>query len=170
MKFLLDHDVFSYVLCALTIAKHEVIQLADVLPSTSTDRLVFKMAFELNCVMVTCNRHDFLSLAKVLPFHGLIIVVRRVPPALEGQHLLRETLQVRFGQVPQPVQLRIAAESSVDQLKLWHRLALTSSSLEAFKGALRDAQLNVTGGVVKSKDWPLHNRSISGLRASVPLW
>ena len=89
MKFLLDHDVSSHVLHALTAANHEVVRLGDVLPTASEDEAVFKKAFELGCVAVTCNRNDYLDLAKRLPFHGLIILVRRNPPVLEGRRILR---------------------------------------------------------------------------------
>ncbi len=60
MKFLLDHDVSSYVFHALRAAKHEVLQLIDVLPRESDDETVFREAFKRGCVMVTCNRDDYL--------------------------------------------------------------------------------------------------------------
>jgi hypothetical protein len=76
---------------------------------------------------------------KVMPYVTSIERLGREEGRAEvARDLPRETLQLQFGQIPQPVQLRIAAESSVDQLKLWHRLALTSSSLEAFKSALQE--------------------------------
>lgn len=41
------------------------------------------------CVMVTCNRNDFLALANKAPHHGLIILIRRRSAQLECTNLLR---------------------------------------------------------------------------------
>jgi predicted nuclease of predicted toxin-antitoxin system len=89
VKFLLDHDVSSYVFHALRAAKHEVFRLIDVLPRESDDETVFNEAYKRGYVMITCNRDDYLVLAKNYPFHGLIIVIRRNPPVLEGQRIRR---------------------------------------------------------------------------------
>ena len=89
MKFLLDHDVSSHVSYALKAANHQVIQLSDALPRGSDDQTVFQKAYELDCIMVTCNRDDFIELATKFHFRGLIIVIRRNPPVLEGRRVLR---------------------------------------------------------------------------------
>ena len=77
MKFLLDHDVpedLSYLLEELN---HEVTLLRDVIPSNSSDEAVLAVANERDCVLLTCNRDDFLEIATTRPHHGVVIVVRR---------------------------------------------------------------------------------------------
>lgn len=64
MKFLLDHDVpddLSYLLDQLG---HDVTLLRRVLPGDSPDEAVLQFAQERGCVLLTCNRDDFLQLAR----------------------------------------------------------------------------------------------------------
>jgi predicted nuclease of predicted toxin-antitoxin system len=89
MKFLLDHDVSIHVARALKSANYEVVELEEALSRSANDEAVFAKAFELGCVMITCNRDDFLALSAKRPFHGLIVVVRRNPAVLEGRRVLR---------------------------------------------------------------------------------
>ena len=77
MKFLLDHDVpddLSYLLEELN---HEVTLLRKALPGNSSDEAVLQFAYERGCVLLTCNRDDFLYLATARPHHGIVIVIRR---------------------------------------------------------------------------------------------
>lgn len=77
MKFLLDHDVpddLSYLLKQLG---NDVTLLRKALPGDSTDAVVLQFAYECGCVLLTCNRDDFLDLAKTKPHHGIVIAVRR---------------------------------------------------------------------------------------------
>jgi predicted nuclease of predicted toxin-antitoxin system len=77
VKFLLDHDVpddLSYLLEQLG---HEVLLLRRVLPDDSSDESVLRYAFDEGCIVLTCNRDDFLELAAVKAHHGLIIIIRR---------------------------------------------------------------------------------------------
>lgn len=88
MRFLLDHDVpedLSYLLRELG---HEVLRLRDVLPQETADPLVLQFAHDRDCLMVTCNRDDFIELAQQQPHHGIIIVVRRRTRAAERAALL----------------------------------------------------------------------------------
>ena len=41
------------------------------------DQAVFRLAHEEGCILLTCNRDDFLHLAATQPHHGIVIVIRR---------------------------------------------------------------------------------------------
>ncbi len=89
MKFFVDHDVAAAVADALRRHGHDVITLREVLAPDAADPLVFSTAQEKGCVMVTCNRNDFLKLAAQLQHHGLIILLRRRTARNECINLLR---------------------------------------------------------------------------------
>jgi predicted nuclease of predicted toxin-antitoxin system len=89
VRFFLDHDVPAAVKDALARHGHEVTQVTDVLPADSADELIFTTAQQDRGVMITCNRNDFLALAKKVPHHGLIILIRRRSAELECTNLLR---------------------------------------------------------------------------------
>jgi predicted nuclease of predicted toxin-antitoxin system len=89
VKFLLDHDVPAAVKDALERHEHEIIRLTDLLPRTASDETVFAAAQSNQCVMITCNRDDFLKLAAKRPHMGLIILIRRRSPQAECANLLR---------------------------------------------------------------------------------
>ena len=89
MKFFLDHDVAAEVKDALKRHDHEAIALSDLLPRDSPDELVFSTAQSNGCVMITCNRNDFLRLAAKGPHLGLIILIRRRNAYVECANLLR---------------------------------------------------------------------------------
>lgn len=77
MKFLLDHDVpddLSYLLAQLG---HEVVLLRKALPGDSSDEAVLRFAHDAGCILLTCNRDDFLDLAATNAHHGVVIVIRR---------------------------------------------------------------------------------------------
>ncbi len=50
---------------------------------------MFAHAVQSGCIMVTCNRNDFLELAAHLPHHGLIILIRRRGEMAECGKLLQ---------------------------------------------------------------------------------
>ena len=89
MKFFLDHNVLAAVKEALERHEHDVIRLTDLLPRTAPDDDVFAAAQSNQCVMITCNRDDFLKLAARGPHLGLIILIRRRSPHAECTNLLR---------------------------------------------------------------------------------
>jgi len=89
VRFLLDHDVPRPVADALLRHGHDVVVLQDALPITSNDEEVFAHAIETGRVMVTCNRDDFLQLAKNREHRGLLILIRRRSAVAEQGHLLR---------------------------------------------------------------------------------
>ena len=43
----------------------------------TSDEAVLQFAHERDCVLLTCNRNDFLHLAMARPHHGIVIVIRR---------------------------------------------------------------------------------------------
>ena len=74
---MLDHDVpddLSYLLEQLG---HEVTLLRKALPGNSSDEAVLQFAHERGCLLLTCNRDDFLRLASTKPHCGIVIVIRR---------------------------------------------------------------------------------------------
>lgn len=89
MKFFVDHDVPRPVADALLRHGHDVVVLRDALPITSDDDEVFGHAIATGRVMVTCNRDDFLRLARDRSHPGLIILIRRRSAVAEQGHLLR---------------------------------------------------------------------------------
>jgi predicted nuclease of predicted toxin-antitoxin system len=89
VKFLLDHDVpddLSYLLVQLG---HEVTLLRKALPDDSCDEAVLQFAHDSGCILLTCNRDDFLHLAATRPHHGVIVVIRRRSRGEERAALLR---------------------------------------------------------------------------------
>ena len=89
MKFLLDHDVpddLSYLIEKLG---HEVLLLRKAIPAESSDAAVLQFAHDNGCILLTCNRNDFLRLAMTNPHHGLVVVVRRRTRADERAALFR---------------------------------------------------------------------------------
>jgi predicted nuclease of predicted toxin-antitoxin system len=77
-----DHDVpedLSYLLEQLG---HDVTLLRKALPGDSSDEAVLRFAYDAGCVLLTCNRDDFLHLAAKEPHHG--VVFRRRTRGDEG--------------------------------------------------------------------------------------
>lgn len=89
MKFLLDQDVPEDLTYLLRELNHDVVRLRDVLPSEATDPAVLRFAHEHDCLLMTCNRDDFLKLAETQPHRGIIVVIRRKTRAQERAALLR---------------------------------------------------------------------------------
>ena len=91
MKFLLDHDVpedLSYLLEQLG---HDVTLLRRALAHDVSDEAALQFAHKHGCVLLTCNRDDFLDLATKEPHHGIIIVIRRRTRAAERAALLNSS-------------------------------------------------------------------------------
>jgi len=89
VKFLLDHDVPDDLRYLLDELNHEVTLLRKALPGNSSDEAVLLFAQERGCVLLTCNRNDFLYLARARPHHGIVIVIRRRSRADERAALFR---------------------------------------------------------------------------------
>jgi len=89
VKFLLDHDVPDDLAFSLKALGHEVVKLRQVLPVTTPDDDVLRLAGERGCRLITCNRDDFLAAAGRTPHHGIIFLIRRRTRALERAALVR---------------------------------------------------------------------------------
>jgi predicted nuclease of predicted toxin-antitoxin system len=89
VKFLLDHDVPENLIYLLRQLDHEVVRLRDVLPVAAPDSAVIQFAYAHDCLLLTCNRDDFIELAATQPHHGIIVIVRRRTRAAERAALLR---------------------------------------------------------------------------------
>ena len=89
MKFLLDHDVPDDAAFSLEALGHVVIKLREVRRVTAPDDEVLRLAGERACVLITCNRDDFLAAASRAAHHGIIILIRRKSRALERAALVR---------------------------------------------------------------------------------
>jgi len=60
-----------------------------VLPVTTPDDEVLRLVGERDCILITCNRDDFLATATRIAHHGVIILIRRKSRALERAALVR---------------------------------------------------------------------------------
>jgi len=74
---MLDHDVQDDTAFSLEALGHAVVKLREVLSRTAPDDEVLRLAGERGCVLITCNRDDFLAAAGRVAHHGLIILIRR---------------------------------------------------------------------------------------------
>ena len=88
MKFLVDEDVPVEVARSLQQAEHEVGLVAEVLGIRTDDVDIWHHAVRSGCIVVTCNRQDFLELAGTAPETGLIILNRRRTRQAECRHVL----------------------------------------------------------------------------------
>jgi len=68
---------------------HEVRFLREVLPRTASDADILAYAWQNGCLVVTCNRDDFVSLAETASHHGIIVVFRQKTRTAEKAALLR---------------------------------------------------------------------------------
>jgi predicted nuclease of predicted toxin-antitoxin system len=89
VKFLLDQDVPEDLTYLLRELDHEVVRLREVLSREAADHAVLQFAHENDCVLMTCNRDDFLKLAETQPHRGIIVIIRRKTRAAERAALLR---------------------------------------------------------------------------------
>jgi predicted nuclease of predicted toxin-antitoxin system len=88
VKFLLDQDVPDDIAYTLEALGHQVLRLRDLVQVTAADDQVWRLAAEHACVLITCNRDDFLALAAGSDPTGLIILVRRRSRAHERAALV----------------------------------------------------------------------------------
>lgn len=89
MTFLLDHDVPDDLGYSLLALGHTTVHVRDVLPITAPDTDVLRYANEQGYVLLTCNRDDFLELARTNPHAGIIVVIRRKTRAAERAALVQ---------------------------------------------------------------------------------
>ena len=88
MKFLFDHDVPDDMAFSLRALGHEVIKLRELIRPEIADEDVLRLAAEHDCVLITCNRDDFLKAAQRIPHVGLIVLIRRRSRAHERAALV----------------------------------------------------------------------------------
>lgn len=88
MRFLLDHDVPDDIAYVLQGLGHTVRRLREVAPATVADAEVWRLAGERDCVLITCNRDDFVLLAAAGAHPGLVFLVRRRSRAHERAALV----------------------------------------------------------------------------------
>ena len=89
MIFLLDQDAPEAIARVIQQAGHEARRLRELLPVDSSDEAVLALAHAQGAVLVTCNRDDFLEMAKTKPHAGIIILIRRRTRLAECGHFLR---------------------------------------------------------------------------------
>jgi predicted nuclease of predicted toxin-antitoxin system len=89
MTFLLDHDVPETVARTLLRAGYEAGRLRAGLPVEASDAEVLCYAQEHGHVLITCNRDDFLALAKRQPHTGIVILIRRCTRVAEAAELIK---------------------------------------------------------------------------------
>jgi hypothetical protein len=68
---------------------HDVVLLRKALPGDSSDEAALRFAHNADCILLTCNRDDFLHLATTTAHHGVVIVIRRRTRGNERAALLR---------------------------------------------------------------------------------
>lgn len=66
-----------------------MVLLRDVLPVESKDREVLAHAKEREAILVTCNRDDFLALARKGAHSGIVVLIRRKSRIAECAALVR---------------------------------------------------------------------------------
>jgi predicted nuclease of predicted toxin-antitoxin system len=89
MTFLLDHDTPDDIAYSLQELGHQAVYLRDVLPIETEDSEILGYACKHAWIMVTCNRDDFLRLAKSEPHVGIIILIRKRRRASERAAIVR---------------------------------------------------------------------------------
>jgi predicted nuclease of predicted toxin-antitoxin system len=89
VRFLFDQDVPDELRYILEQMRHEVSLLRHLLPTDASDSDVLQLAHDRDQVLVTCNRDDFIELAKKKPHRGIIIVIRRKTRSAEKAALFR---------------------------------------------------------------------------------
>ena len=77
MLFPLDHDVPAGLAPILRNEGHDVERVPAVLGAEAADQEILRFAATRGAVVFTCNRDDFLALARDIAHAGIIILIRR---------------------------------------------------------------------------------------------
>jgi predicted nuclease of predicted toxin-antitoxin system len=88
VRFLLDQDVPEDLTYLLRELNHEILRLRDVLPTEATDPAVLQFAHDHDCLLMTCNRDDFIKLTETQPHCGIIVIISRKTRTAERAALL----------------------------------------------------------------------------------
>jgi predicted nuclease of predicted toxin-antitoxin system len=70
VNFLLDNDVPEELSYLLEHLGHQVSRAREALPREASDAAVLDYAFHRRLIAITCNRDDFLQLARERPHRG----------------------------------------------------------------------------------------------------
>lgn len=89
MNFLLDHDVPDDIAFCLEALGHRVLRLRECAPRDTPDDQVLRLSVQRGCVLVTCNRDDFLAIAEMSEHRGIIVLIRRRSRVLERAAIVR---------------------------------------------------------------------------------
>jgi predicted nuclease of predicted toxin-antitoxin system len=89
VTFLLDQDVPEDLTYLLRELNHEILRVRDVLPPEAADSAVLQFAYDHNCLLITCNRDDFIKLTETRSHRGIIVLIRRKTRAAERAALLQ---------------------------------------------------------------------------------
>jgi predicted nuclease of predicted toxin-antitoxin system len=89
MTFLLDRDVPEDITYSLHTLGHRIVRLREVMAKEAGDSEVLAYAIQSEAVLITCNRDDFLELARSQRHSGIIILIRRRTRVAERTALVR---------------------------------------------------------------------------------
>ena len=89
MTFLLDHDAPDDLAYSLNALGYKVVCLREVLPVRTPDPQVLGRAHHEGWVFITCNRDDYLALAKTQAHCGIILLIRRTTRVAERAALVQ---------------------------------------------------------------------------------
>lgn len=89
MIFLLDHDAPDDLAFSLEALGHQAFCLRDILPKETEDESILAHAYKQGWILITCNRDDYLTLAKIKSHNGIIILLRRKSRVAERAALVR---------------------------------------------------------------------------------
>jgi|SRR5665213_398761 len=89
MTFLLDHDAPDDIAYSLQSLGHKIVRLREVLPKEADDETVLAYSYQRGWTVITCNRDDYLALAKSKPHSGVIVLIRRKTRVAERAALVR---------------------------------------------------------------------------------
>ncbi len=89
MNFLLDHDVPDRIGGVAEKSGHRVVRVREVMSTETKDDVVLAYARMNHLILVTCNRDDFVALAKAQEHPGLVVIIRRKTRIAECSASLR---------------------------------------------------------------------------------
>jgi predicted nuclease of predicted toxin-antitoxin system len=77
MTFFLHNDTSDNLTYLLRELGHEYRLVREVLGKEASDAEILALAYERGWVVITCNRDDYLTLARTNPHSGIIVLIRR---------------------------------------------------------------------------------------------
>jgi predicted nuclease of predicted toxin-antitoxin system len=77
MTFLLDHDTPDDLVYSLRGLGHQIFHVREALSRKASDEDILTHAHARGWIVITCNRDDYLALARSHPHAGVILLIRR---------------------------------------------------------------------------------------------